>query len=124
VPAKSRIAVRLYDERAQFMDPDRPRLLCSPSIDGFQQVHIECAAQGQPFRKDRGSRKHCAMSSLFRLEQWNLQPRFLERYILKPIEVLDLLVYSFLQDRVCQSEKAAAWPDFVGLASFGRALTC
>ena len=40
-------------------------LLCGGRVDGLHQWHIKCAADGEAFRENGGSREHRAVSSLF-----------------------------------------------------------
>ena len=57
------------------------------------------------------------MSAFFVLQQRNFETGLRQRDFLKGIEILDLLLRSFVQDCVGQGEKAAARSDFVRVRS-------
>ena len=64
------------------------------------------------------------MCAFFVLQNRNFEACFSHGDFLKCVKVLDLLRGSFMQDRICQSEKAAARADFVSVGSGGESFAC
>ena len=62
------------------------------------------------------------MRAFFILKQGNLEPRLRRGNLLQCIEVFNLLLDAFVQDRVSQCEKTTARPDFIGMTGSFAAL--
>ena len=58
VPPQPRVADRLDHQREDLVHPDRSRLGGGGGVDPRDEIEVEGAPQGRPFREDRGPRAH------------------------------------------------------------------
>src|SRR6266581_9717403 len=106
------------------MDSDRPGFPPRSRVNRFNERHIKAAADGKSFGKNGSAGKHCAMRAFLILKKGNLQSSLSQSNFLEPVKVLNLLLGSLMQDGICQSKKAAARSDFIGVASSCESLAC
>src|SRR6266849_6558605 len=99
------------------MDADGPGFTCSGGIDGLDKRHVETAADGKSLGKNCRSGKHAAVGAFFILEKRDLQPRLSKRDFLKLIEVLGLLLSSFVENGIGQGKETSTGTDFIGVSS-------
>lgn len=104
------------------MNPHGPGFLRSGRINRLYQRHVRGAADGKPFRENRGARKHAAVRALFVLQEGYFQPRLGERDLLEIVEIFDLLLNTQVQNSVCQGENSAAGPNLVRIGSSRKSL--
>src|SRR5262249_16779410 len=111
------ISVEFQNQGRKYMDANGPRFPRRSSVHRVDEAHIETAAQSQTFRKHRRTRKHSSVGAFFVLKKRNFEARLRQSDFLKRIEILNLLLDSFVQDCVRKSEESAARPDFVRVGS-------
>jgi hypothetical protein len=107
ITAESRVADRLDNQRESLVDVNGAGLSGYGSVDAAKQIHVPGAAQRGAFREDRRAGAHQAVRSFLALQEWNPQARLTHGDPLKPVEILRLLAWTFVEDGVGQCEEPA-----------------